>query len=340
MSQHKTIFVTHRGARHQEEALAAAPPDLEIHMLRSPSKDALLEHISEAEFLISERSCTIDAQIIRAGTKLRLIQRLGSQTHDIDLEAAREAEVPVCYWPVASCIMVSEHMVLQILALARRLRELMDIALEAGDWGQAPKRCNEDYYAYNWSGREGLRGLRDRTVGILGFGEIGTELSRRLRPFEPTVLYNKRERLPEAAEQSLGIRFASEQELAAESDFVCILLPLFPETDQSINPEFLARMKPGACLVTCGAGGVIDEQALAEALRSGHLAGAALDTYTWEPLPHHNPLLPLARQPRANIVLTPHTAAGSEADNPNARKDDYTNLVRMLQNGELRYRLA
>jgi len=340
MQQYKTVFVTHRGARHQEAVLAAAPAELDIHMLRSPSRDELLAEMAQAEFLISERTGPIDGEIIRAGKQLHLIQRLGSQTHDIDLQAAREAGVPVCYWPVASCIMVSEHMVLQLLSLAKRLREVMDIALEAGDWGQKSQRCDEDYFAYNWSGREGLGSLRGRTVGILGLGEIGTELARRLRPFEPTLRYNKRERLPREAEEGLGVRFAPEDELVAESDFLCNLLPFFPETEQSIGTRFFARMKPGACFVSCGAGAVIDEQALAEALRSGHLGGAALDTYTWEPIRPQNPLLPLARQPRANILLTPHTAAGSDAANPKERKDDYSNLLQVLQGESLRYQLA
>jgi phosphoglycerate dehydrogenase-like enzyme len=320
--------------------LAAAPVELDIHMLRSPSREELLAQVAQAEFLISERSGPIDAEIIRAGKHLRLIQRLGSQTYDIDLQAAREAGVPVCYWPVTSCIMVSEHIVLQLLSLAKRLREVMDIALEAGDWGQESQRCDEDYFAYNWSGREDLGSLRDRTVGILGFGEIGTELSRRLRPFEPTLLYNKRQRLPRQAEEDLGIRFASEDELVAESDFLCALLPFFPETEQSIEADFFNRMKPGACFVSCGAGGVIDEQALAEALRSGQLGGAALDTYTWEPIRQQNPLLPLARQPRANILLTPHTAAGSAPSGPIRREDDFRNILSVLSEATLRYRLV
>jgi phosphoglycerate dehydrogenase-like enzyme len=340
MNGHITVFATHRGARHQSAALAAAPPELDIHMMRSPSREELMDQVAEAEFVISERSGTIDAEVVGAAPKLRLIQRLGSQTHDIDLEAARRAGVHVCYWPVATCIMVSEHMVLQLLALAKRLREVTDIALEADGWGKEPKRCDEDYFAYNWSGRTGIGGLRDRTIGILGFGEIGTELSRRLRSFEPSILYNKRERLPQQAEQALGITFATEEQLVASSDYLCALLPYFPETDQSIDAAFFSRMKTGACFISCGAGGVIDEQALAQSLEEGHLGGAALDTYTWEPIPKDNPLLPLARQPRANIMLTPHTAAGSEAANPSERKDDYSNLVRILRGEAPRYQLA
>lgn len=178
MSQkHATLFITHRGERHQQDALGAAPAELEVTMLRSPTKEEIMAALPGKEFLITERTGVIDADIIQAGKDLRLIQRLGSQTYDIDLKAAKIAGIPVCYLPVRSCIMVAEHMALQILALAKRLREVMDLTAEANDFGHPPRLCDEDYFAYNWTGRENLLGLWESTVGILGFGEIGTELA-------------------------------------------------------------------------------------------------------------------------------------------------------------------
>jgi len=99
-------------------------------------------------------------------------------------------------------------------------------------------------------------------------------------------------------------------------------------------------MKHGGCLVSCGGSGVVDEVALAEALHSGRLGGAALDTFTWEPIHPDNPLLPLARQPHSNVILTPHTAAGSGAARRDERADDYANLRRVLSGQELIYRVA
>jgi phosphoglycerate dehydrogenase-like enzyme len=112
-----------------------------------------------------------------------------------------------------------------------------------------------------------------------------------------------------------------------------MLLPYYSETDMLIDAEFLSRMKRGAYLTSCGSGSVIDEAALAAALREGHLAGAALDTFEWEPIRPDNPLLPLARDPAMNVLLTPHTAAGSsrDADSDRTRRADYTNLVRVLR---------
>ena len=341
MSRHPTLFVTHRGLMHQEAALSAAPTSLDITMVRSPSKEKILPLLPGKEFLISERSGSIDADIITAGKDLRLIQRLGSQTQDIDLEAAKIAGTPVCYLPIRTCIMVAEHMMMQMLGLSKRIREVMDIALSAEDYGQEPARCTEDIFAYNWSGREDIRGLWQSTVGILGMGEIGFELARRLRNFGCKVLYNKRKPLPSHTERELNVSYAALDELLSSSDFLCILLPLFQETDQSLNEDFFAKMKPGACFVSAGGSGVIDEKALATAISSNHIYGAAVDNFTWEPIREDCPLLEPARQPRANVILTPHTAAGTvPAANRDLRIGDYQNIIRFLEGQELEFRLV
>ncbi len=347
--EHPVLFLTDRGQRHQQEALDAAPPELAVTMMRRPPKEEILRSLPEVEFLISERSGNVDADMIAAGRRLRLIQRLGSLTHDIDLEAARAAGVPVAAWPVQVAIMVAEHMVLQILALAKRLGEVAAVTKEAGDWGRPPRRTNEDTFAYDWSGRRGIRSLYGQTVGILGFGEIGAELARRLQGFVPArILYHKRTRLPEQVERELGITPSSQEQVIAESDTLCVLLPYFPETDMLLDARLLARMKRGAFLVSCGSGSVIDEAALSQALREGRLAGAALDTFEWEPIRPDNPLLPLARDPAMNVVLTPHTAAGSSRDadsDPPAsaakpRQSDYANVMRVLRGEPPLHRVA
>jgi phosphoglycerate dehydrogenase-like enzyme len=339
MDKHRTLFLTQRGERHQQNALAAAPPELEIVMRRDAARREILELVPDVEFLISERTGVIDAELVAAGRRLKLIQRLGSQTWDIDLDAARRAGIPVCYLPVRTCVMVAEHMVLQMLTVAKRARELMQIVADAGDWGP-PRRCDEDYFAYNWSRRRDIRSISGATVSILGFGEIGLELARRLRGFDCRLLYLKRARLPAAAEAELGIRWATRDELLRESDFVCSLLPLFPETALAIDATFFAALKPGAQFVHCGAGGVVDEGALIAALRSGRLRGAALDTYVYEPMRPDDPLLALARDPTQNLLLTPHVGAGPGEADSSGRVGDYRNLRAVLDGAPLQYRLV
>jgi phosphoglycerate dehydrogenase-like enzyme len=333
VERHPVLFLTDRGWRHQQAAVEAAPPELAVIVMRDPPKEEILRVLPEVEFLISERSGTVDADMIATGRNLRLIQRLGSLTYDIDLEAARAAGIPVANWPVEVAIMVAEHMVMQMLALAKRVAEVSAVACDADEWDQPSRRTDEDTFAYDWSGRSGIRSLYEQTVGILGFGEIGAELVRRLRGFAPArILYYKRKRLPEAAENRLAITHSLVERLVAESDYLCMLLPYYPETVMFFNARLLSRMKRGSFLVSCGSGSVIDEAALAQALREGRLAGAALDTFEWEPIRPENPLLPLARDPAMNVLLTPHTAAGSrrDFDTDQTRRGDYTNLMRVL----------
>lgn len=338
---HQTLFLTEREAQHQQRALDGAPPELEVIMRRAPDRAELLALLPQAEFLISERAGLIDAEMIAAGRRLRLIQRLGVQVWDIDLAAARAAGIPVCYLPVQTCALVAEHVVMQCLGLLKRLRELMVLVESAESGGQTPRRCDESHYAYNWTGRAHIGGLTGKTVGILGFGEIGGELARRLRSFDCEVLYYKRRRLPPQAEAQLGLRYASSlAEAAAASDIVVALLPFGPQTDQCLNAEFFRRMRPGALFIQSGGSGTVDEDALAAALRSGHLGGAAVDGFTWEPVPPDNGLIALARDRQFNLVLTPHVAGGAAPRVGKLRAGDYQNLLAVLQGRELRYRIA
>jgi phosphoglycerate dehydrogenase-like enzyme len=339
MSQHKVIFITERGQRHQQAALQAAPDNLAITMLRQPDQASLVAHLAEAEYFISERTGRIDAAMIQAAPNLKMILRLGSLTYDIDTVAAKAAGVAVCYWPVGSVIRVAEHLILQMLALSKKLGETEAIALAADpQWGQS-KRTDEDTFAYNWSNRQEVDGLWQKTIGIMGFGEIGAELARRLQNWGCTVQYNKRRRLPEEVEQELALTYVDVDTLFGQSDYIANLLPYFPNTDLMINADYFAKMKAGAGLVSCGSGSVIDEAALAQAIKSGKLGGAALDTYEWEPIKADNPLIPLA-QAGYNVLLTPHTAAGASAAAARERYGDYTNITNHIEGKPLKYRVV
>jgi len=296
MARYKTIFTTERGLRQQQAALNAAPPELDITILRQPDKATLLPHLAEAEYFISERTGVINIELIQAAPRLKLIQRLGALTYDIDTAAAKAAGVTVCYWPVGSVIRVAEHLLMQMLALSKRLRESEAIALAASAEWAPSRRTDEDTFAHNWSNRQDVEGLWQKTIGIMGFGEIGAELARRLKGWDCTVLYHKRRRLPSEVELELGLTYVDSDTLFSQSDYIANLLPYFKNTDLMINADFFAKMKTGAALVSCGSGSVIDEAALAAAIRSGKLSGAALDTFEWEPIKADNPLIALAKQ--------------------------------------------
>jgi len=345
MTRHRTLFMTERSRFHQQFALDAAPPALDVVMLRQPEPAELTAQLAEAEFMISERAGVIDAAMIAAAPHLRMIVRVGSLAHDIDLDAARGQGVIVSLWPQPGVIFVAEHIILQMQALAKRLRKAEAKALGAGsDAWAASRRTDEDTFAYNWTQMLDVGGLFEKTIGILGFGEIGAEVARHLQGWGCRMLYNRRRRLPEALEAELGITYAAQDEVLAESDFVANLLPYYPETDMSLGAPAFAGMKRGACLVSCGSGSVIDEAALAEAVRSGHLAGAALDTFEWEPVKPDNPLRLMAvADPQVNVLLTPHTANGTpsrDAVPTNGRARDYEPLLRFLAGQPIPNRLA
>jgi phosphoglycerate dehydrogenase-like enzyme len=340
MPKQLTLFITNRGERHQKAALDAAPDVLEILMRRAPPMDEIVALLPDMDFLISERTGTIDADVIAAGKKLKLIQRLGSQTWDIDTSAAKQAGVPVCFMPVRTCVLVAEHLVLQMLTLAKRLRQLVDITDKAGDWGLSPRRCNENYFAFNWSKRTKVDAFYQNTVGILGLGEIGSELAQRLKGFGCRVVYSKRRPLPKAVEAQLGLTHVSRDELARQSDFVACLLPNLPENNQSVDRTFFSQMKRGAYFAHCGAPGVVNEDDLLAALHDGHLGGGAIDCFTYEPLRPDDPLVPVARNPTNNLILTPHIAAGTVAASREERVHDFANLMQVLKGGELIHRLV
>lgn len=340
--KHKVLFTTQRGLRHQQSAIDSAPPQLEIIMRRDPSRVEMLELLPQVEFLISERVGTLDAELIAAGRNLKLIQRLGRQTWDIDLGAAKAAGIPVCALPVPGCQLVSEHMLMGVLALTKRLREVNQIAEQAESvWGK-PQECTEDYFAYNWSRRDDIGGIFGKTVGILGFGEIGVELARRLRAFDCNVIYNKRQRIPQSAETELQIEYAALEDLQARSDILLNLLPDFPETHRMLNDTFFAACKRGVLLVHAGGGTTYDAESVAAALDSGQLGGAALDTFNWEPVRANDPLVILAQDRQVNLLITPHTAAGAQAaiGAEFRRNKDYDNLLAALDGQPLAYRVC
>lgn len=341
----KTLFLTHRADVHNQRLIAAAPPELglEFTLLRDASKAQILERIAEAEFLITEREDEIDAEILAAARRLRLIQRLGSHTYDIDLAAAQAAGIAVCCWPEASTLAVAEHCLMQSLALLKKSRE-MEAVMRAARWERPPRRSDEDTFAYNWSGRSGVGQLWGKTAGILGFGEIGRCLAGMLRGFNVETLYHKRRPLPARGEQELGVRYAGREELLGRAEVLYCLLPFDPQAAQSLDAEFFAALRPGAIFIFCGGSGMVDEQALLAALCSGHLAGAALDTYTWEPLPADGALLRAWREETApggqaplNLLLTPHVAAGTGNFD---RQGEFSNLQRLLRGEALQYRVA
>ncbi len=327
------LWLTQRSPRHQKAALESAPPTLHVTIQETPSPAAL----AEAEFLISERRGLVTAEMLDRMPHLKLIVRLGSLTDDIDLEACQQRHIMVSRQPVDVAITVSEHVVMQILALLKHLNEAQAITL-AAESALPPARTDENTFRYNWSRFQKVTTLQGKHIAIIGMGEIGVETARRLRAFLPAqISYFKRTPFPDSVEQQLGIGYADFETCTTQADVLVCLLPYSPHTDKLLNAHVFAHMKPDSLLAHAGSGSVIDEQALVDALLRGQLAGAALDTYEYEPLPPHHALITAARVPANNLILTPHIAAGVGSPR---RDSDYTEVVRFLNGEPLLYRVV
>jgi phosphoglycerate dehydrogenase-like enzyme len=283
---------------------ALAPDRLEVATV--PDLEALKAALPESQVLVTENR-PITAEHIALGRDLRLIQNSGCLCDRIDVEAATRAGIPVAICHASTSVSVAEHNVGFMLALAHRIVDgHRSLARPDGAPPETLPPVSPDGSYQNWRGFDHVNYLQGRTLGIIGLGDIGAELARRVRAFGMRVLYLRRRRLPPAEERRLGVRYAPLDELLRRSDFVTLLVPLSQETEGMIGARELALLKPSAFLVNTGRGKLVDEAALVEALRGRAIAGAALDVFRDEPLPAGHPLRTLE-----NVILTPHFAGGS-----------------------------
>lgn len=332
---HPVLWLTERGKRHQQRALQAAPPELQVTILRQPDSDTLREQLRQAEFVISERRGVIDAAFMLSAPKLRLIVRLGSLHHDVDLLAVRSVGVRLSCQPVLGAMMVAEHSLMMILALLKTL-PTAQMLTRVPQRHHSRQRTDEDTFHYNWAGMGTVGGLAGKTVLIMGMGEIGVELARRLQPFNLKHLYyHKRQRFPSSVETALGMSYMAQPNYS-QIDVLVTLLPYSDETDHLIDRKVFYQLPRGAVIVQAGSGRTLDEEALYTALQNGHLGGAALDTFEYEPLSPDHPLLSLANSPDSNVILTPHIAAGTQFAQ---RMGDYDEIMRFLRGLPLRFEI-
>lgn len=241
--------------------------------------------IGDAEVLLHVLKPVTPAMIAGA-PKLRLIQKLGVGVNTIDLEAARAAGVAVANMPGTNSQAVAEMALALMLSVLRRLSYLDPLTRRGDGWSPDTDLI------------DGVGEIAGRTVGFVGYGASSSRLGAALEALGAQVIYTARSPKPE-----LPGRFVALDELLASADIVSLHVPLTPETEGLIGRAALAAMKPGAILVNTARGGLVDEVALVEALRSGRLRGAGLDVFAAEPVDPANPLLSLP-----NVVVAPHQA--------------------------------
>lgn len=275
--------------------------DVELNSSDAPfSRGDLIRAMQSADVLVPTVTDTIDAEMIgQAGDQLKLIASFGSGTDHIDLAAARDAKIIVTNTPGVFTDDTADIAMAGIIGVPRRIREGVGL-VRSGKWtGWAP------------SGMLG-RKLGGKVLGIIGMGRIGQAVAHRARAFGMEIAYFNRKRLPEAVERMLAARFVADLDsLVGEADVLTLHCPMTDETRGMIDARRIALMKPGSAIINTARGELIDQEALIEALESGHLAGAGLDVYPDEP----NVDRRLLKIP--NVMTLPHigsaTAEGREA---------------------------
>lgn len=304
-----------------------------VSYLDASDDDVAPEALAGAHVLMTKKR-EVSAEIISRCPNLKFIQKYGGRPDRLDLDAASAAGVKVGVMPLRGCIAVAELAFTLILALSKNLITAHDNTKSGAyrDLGVEPFLTSQRAHAFQWMKLPGLQELSGKTLGIVGFGEIGTEVARRANAFGMNVLYFKREPLSHQMEKSLGVSHASLDDLLQTSDFVSVHVPHSDSTDKLIGQEQLSMMKSTAFLINTCRGPVVDEAALVQALQSNEIAGAGLDVFDYEPLPFDNPLVDLE-----NVILTPHIGGGTGGAREKQLTDVVMNIVQFHFDGTAKY---
>jgi len=260
--------------------------DPKLRMAKSASADDILEVAREADAVLVTYA-KLPGELLRELRRCKVIGRFGLGVDNIDIPAAVELGITVTYVPDYCLREVSDHAMALLLALARKI-PFSNWLVQSGRWEVPPVVP--------------LRRLEGQVLGLVGFGNIPRALAPKAQAFGLKVVTHD-PYVPADVVRALGVENTSFEDLLSRADFVSVHAPLLPATRGLMNAAAFARMKKGAFLVNTARGPLVDEAALVAALDSGHLAGAALDVVTTEPLPRDSPLLG-----RDNVILTPHTA--------------------------------
>jgi D-3-phosphoglycerate dehydrogenase / 2-oxoglutarate reductase len=263
---------------------------LDVSTQTGLSEAELIKIIPEFSAIVVRSQTKVTSAILDRGSKLRLVGRAGVGVDNVDVDTATRRGVIVMNAPGGNTVSTAEHAFSLLLCVARKI-PAADAMVRTGKWDRK-----------NLEGVE----LYNKTLGIVGMGRIGSELSRRAIAFGMRVLaYDPY--LSAARARTLQVELFEEiDDVLAGADFITLHTPLTPETHHLLDSKRLSKTKPGVRIINCARGGLIDENALADALRSGRVAAAALDVFETEPLPNDSSLRKIP-----NLVLTPHLGAST-----------------------------
>ncbi|MDY5612924.1 2-hydroxyacid dehydrogenase [Dysosmobacter sp.] len=317
----RVLVLSHRG-RYERFAPKDAPAFQAAELVfcdREASEEEWLAAAGDAEALFVTPVTWIRESLVARMPNLKLIHCEGVGFDRIDLEAARKRGIYVCNNAGCNAGPVAEQAVMLMSMLLHRTLWGHRMVLE-GHQGEAVRMLEGDVPP----------DLSTVTVGLVGFGAIAKETAKRLRVHGSKVYYYSRHRKDAETEAAFGVAYLPLEELTARCDIVSLHLPATAESTHMVDRAFLAQMKPGAFLVNTARGAIIDDGALCEAIRSGHLAGAGLDAYSPEPVPADHPLLRLAHECPDKLILCPHQAGITQSSFRNVYRMLFENLGKLM----------
>jgi D-3-phosphoglycerate dehydrogenase len=297
-----------------EEGIEALRSHVEVDVKLGIKPDELRNIIGDYDALIVRSETKVTADIIKAGKKLQVIARAGVGLDNIDVEAATRHGIVVVNAPTGNTIAAAEHTMALMLALARHIPQA-NTKLKSGIWQRT-----------EFMGTE----LRNKTLGIVGLGNVGSEVARRAQAFKMRLIGYDPFVSPDYA-RNLGVELVPLEQLLRESDFITLHLPLTAKTKGLIGSKELAKMKPTARIINCARGGLIDEEALLHAVESGRIAGAALDVFSKEP-PTESVLFSSDK-----IVVTPHLGASTAEAQASVALEVAEQVLAVLRGQPARY---
>jgi D-3-phosphoglycerate dehydrogenase len=293
-----------------QSTVDALGDQVEVRWVDGPDREKLLAAVPEADALLVRSATTVDAEVLAAAPKLKIVARAGVGLDNVDVDAATARGVLVVNAPTSNIHSAAEHALALMLSAARQIPQA-DASLRERQWKRS-----------SFSGTE----IFGKTVGVVGLGRIGQLVAARLAAFGTHVIaYDPY--VPQARAAQLGIELLPLDDLLARADFISVHLPKTPETAGLLGKEALAKTKKGVIIVNAARGGLIDEQALADAITSGHVRAAGLDVFATEPCTD-SPLFDLPQ-----VVVTPHLGA-STAEAQDRAGTDVAASVKLALAGE------
>ncbi len=286
-------------------------PDIDVDVNTELSPEELLEEIHQYDALVIRSATRVTADLLEAAEKLKVVGRAGIGLDNVDINAATQKGVVVMNTPTGNTVTTAEHAIAMMMALSRNIPQ-GTASLRAGRWEKKKLQGQE---------------LMGKTLGLLGYGKIGSIVADRARGLRMNVVVYDPNVNPEKIEKS-GFKSVTLPELYQQADYITVHVPKIKKTIGMLNKEAFAQMKDGVMLINCARGGIINESDLCAALKSGKIGGVALDVFETEPPGQECPLLTFD-----NVICTPHLGASTKEAQTNVAVDIANQIIAYLKSG-------